>query len=352
MNDVSFNSLLQQALTFGAKRITPSRLPQFIGFVVYAGLIGAVWTGFSLKLDQRVVIAGIVLLLIAAIMTILLLLGATIYPIVLNILVIIVVVGFLTIGGYAVVKIASPDVPIELHLQATLQYADHPSAGRFSVGIAGNQPAVETSSNGYFDLTITPEDINDGKVNLHIESPDHRYAEDQKISVRSTGTTRTTVVLRMASPAPVAADVQTAVDPTEDALEKLRELHKVSVITPDFEDKPPSDVPKYSYGFAWAWSLTQKPLEPLTLIHSREVMEGNGLVEIHKLGDGRLEVVGFVGPETFARYRRGLKSGESITIYSVGWKDGHDVVSVPLNSLVCPTTRSAADGEALDCTIR
>ncbi len=134
---VSFNSLLQQALTFGVKKVSPSVLPQFIGFIVYGGLVGLIWVGVSLKLDQRIIIAGIVLLLLAGIMTLLLLLGTTIYPLVLNILVVVVVVGFLVVSAYAVVKLAAQDTPREMEIQANLRYADGTVAGNLTVSLEG-----------------------------------------------------------------------------------------------------------------------------------------------------------------------------------------------------------------------
>jgi hypothetical protein len=141
-------------------------------------------------------------------------------------------------------------------------------------------------------------------------------------------------------------------DPPEAELEKLRKLHKVSLISPQESDKPPAEIPKNSYGFAWSYALTLKPLIKLTILDSREVMEGNSLFELHKLSDGHIELVGFVGPETFARYRMGLKSGEHITFYSVSWSDAHNVASVPLSSLVCPQDRDANYTVVLECSIR
>jgi hypothetical protein len=198
---ISFNALLQQALTFGVKKITPSRLPQFIGFIVYGGLVAAIWASFSFGLDRRVIGAGIVLLLVMAIMTLLLLMGATISPSVLNALVIVVVVGFLAVSGYSVVEIMAPDSPLEVDLDANLQYADGQSADNFIVRLEGHQIGVTTGLDGYFDLPILKADIHDQKVHLHIESRGRNYAEQQVVSIDpASAKTRTTVVLRLKSP--------------------------------------------------------------------------------------------------------------------------------------------------------
>jgi hypothetical protein len=141
-------------------------------------------------------------------------------------------------------------------------------------------------------------------------------------------------------------------DPFEAELDNLRELHKVSLISAEYAEKPPSQVPKNSYGYGWSFSLLTKPLQPLTFVDTRLTEGSNLLFEIHKLADGHLELVAFVGPETFARYRLGLKPGENITFYSVGWNDAHNAVSVPLKLLACSGYRSTAQSEALDCRIR
>jgi hypothetical protein len=141
-------------------------------------------------------------------------------------------------------------------------------------------------------------------------------------------------------------------DPFEAELENLRKLHQVSLISAEYAEKAPSQVPKNSYGYGWSFALLIKPLTPLTFIDTRETEGSDALFEIHKLADGHLELVGFVGPETFARYRMGLKKGENITLYSIGWKDAHDAVSVPLKSLACSGSRTIARSEALDCMTR
>jgi hypothetical protein len=141
-------------------------------------------------------------------------------------------------------------------------------------------------------------------------------------------------------------------DASETALERLRELHKVLLISPQFDEKPLTEVPKNSYGFAGSGSLLLKPYEELTLLHSRDIEGGWLLFELHKLSDGHIELVGFVGPETYGRYRMGLKSGAEVTIYSMSLRDAHDLVSVPFSSLICPKERYVAVGMALDCNIR
>jgi hypothetical protein len=132
-----------------------------------------IWAGVSLNLDQRLVVAGILLLLLSAIMTLLLLLGAVIHPIVINSLVVVVVLGFLGIGGYVIVGLAAP--PNEMELDANLLDANYKSAEKFAVSLAGHK-GVPTDKHGHFVLRILPLDVHEGKVRLHVESPDGKYA--------------------------------------------------------------------------------------------------------------------------------------------------------------------------------
>ena len=88
----SFNSLLQQALTLGFRKITPSKLPQFVALIIYVALTALIAGGVHFG-EPIVITAGIVLLLLAAIMSLMLTLGASISPVVLNILVVVVVLG-------------------------------------------------------------------------------------------------------------------------------------------------------------------------------------------------------------------------------------------------------------------
>ena len=138
-------------------------------------------------------------------------------------------------------------------------------------------------------------------------------------------------------------------DPFEAELNKLRKLHNVSLISAEYAEKPPSQIPQNSYGYGWSNSLLTSRHRPLTFVDTRVTEGSNLLFEIHKLADGHLELVGFVGPETFARYRMGLKPGENITFYSVGWTDAHDAISVPLRLLACSGSRTTSQSEALDC---
>jgi hypothetical protein len=181
-DSVSFNSLLQQALSFGAKKVTPSRFPAFVGVIVYSALAGLIWGGFVLQVDRKLIVAGVILLLLSGVMSTLLIMGHSVYPIVLNIIVLLVVIDFLGMGAYAIMKLAEPDSLVEYDLHSNLQYKDGPWATDFVINAEGHQDSVTTGPLGYFSLLIRKSEIHKvidektGKeievVHLHVQSPD------------------------------------------------------------------------------------------------------------------------------------------------------------------------------------
>jgi hypothetical protein len=105
-SESAFYRFLQQALTLGAKQVKPSVLPQFIGFLVYAALVGFLASSLFLNRPQ-VTAAAIAMLMIVGIMSILLLfdIGRRIHAIVFDIIILLVVVCFLAISGYAAYRL-------------------------------------------------------------------------------------------------------------------------------------------------------------------------------------------------------------------------------------------------------
>jgi hypothetical protein len=221
----------------------------------------------------------------------------------------------------------------------------HNPIGRAKVNLAEDQKPPQpyyTDSNGVVYVRLS-SDVK--TISLEVMAVGY---DSQTINGLMAHTGTQEILLDPLPPPPTETE-----DPIETALEKLREQHKVSLVSPAFEGKELSEVPKNTYGFQMGEDITYKDRLPLTLMATREVEGSNGLFELHKLKDGHIELVGFVGPETFARYQTGLKSGDHISIYSISWKGAYDLVSVPLNSLVLPKgVRLAADGEVLDCTVR
>lgn len=113
-SESAFYRFLQQALTLGAKRIRPSVLPQFIGFLVYVALVVFLASGLLLNRPQ-VTAAAIVMLMIVGVVAILLLLdiGRKVHAITSNVILLLVVASFLAMSGYAVVRLLADQHPSE-----------------------------------------------------------------------------------------------------------------------------------------------------------------------------------------------------------------------------------------------
>jgi len=75
--------------------------------------------------------------------------------------------------------------------------------------------------------------------------------------------------------------------------------------------------------------------------------------EVHKLADGSAMIVGYVGPETRDRLLEGLKTGETLTLYSRSCEAATNLVAVPAGKLKFKRDRSVTIAKkrlsALDC---
>lgn len=103
----TFYRFLEQALTLGTRGISKSALPRFIGFLVYAALIGLLTSSLLLNLGPQVTASAIVLLMLAGVMSIVLLLEIPkkVRPVIFEIILLLVVICFLGVSTYAVVKL-------------------------------------------------------------------------------------------------------------------------------------------------------------------------------------------------------------------------------------------------------
>lgn len=119
-------------------------------------------------------------------------------------------------------------------------------------------------------------------------------------------------------------------------VDELRTRNKVVRMKDTESDKPLSEVPAGSFGFALPSEL---------MLHSPEQVrvEPRGYAdnfELHKLADGHIELLGYVGPETLDHLRFGLHSGEEVTFYSDAWKDAPNLVAVPISQFKCNRDRT------------
>ncbi len=184
----SFYKLLEQALTLGLKRTSKSQVPQILALVVYAGLAGLLSVGLHVGSSQ-VIAASIALLMVCGILALLIALGTRIHPILLNVLVFVVVLGFLSAGVFAVVKLSSqrePPGPASSGISffnATLLLANGTTASGFEVTVVGSRTAITTQQDGLIRLPLIPGDIEDGKVTLSIETQDHQWGRTRSVAV-------------------------------------------------------------------------------------------------------------------------------------------------------------------------
>lgn len=123
-------------------------------------------------------------------------------------------------------------------------------------------------------------------------------------------------------------------------VQELRKSNNVKPIKEVESGKMLSEIPAGSYGFAGeayiGGALQSSGINALELQPQAPL----DWFELHKLSDGQIDLVGYVGPETLENVRLGLSQGEAITFYSDEWSDAANVVAVPLTKFVCSRARS------------
>lgn len=133
-------------------------------------------------------------------------------------------------------------------------------------------------------------------------------------------------------------DVPTAGSPAifANTLDEMRRRDRVERMKETESEKPISEIPVGSFGFADLVRLEHSYLEVIRLNpHAPE-----GRFELHKLGNGQIKLVAYVGPETVDRLRSGLSKGETVTLCSDSWTEASNLVAIPIESLDCPRSRT------------
>ena len=130
-----------------------------------------------------------------------------------------------------------------------------------------------------------------------------------------------------------------------ESVEELRKHNNVTRIKDVESGKMLSEIPAGSFGFAddieIRRSLRDSRIEELAL----KPHAPDERFELHKLLDGQIELVGYVGPETLEHARSGLSQGEAITFFSDTWTDAANIVAVPLARLSCSRGRTLLLGD-------
>jgi hypothetical protein len=126
---------------------------------------------------------------------------------------------------------------------------------------------------------------------------------------------------------------------------ELRQRHHVRRLSEFESGKTTEEIPADSFGYASPVALQFKRRHPIELYTSGEPLE------VHKLHDGSLMVLGYVGTETYLRLQEGAQNGEKISFYSGPFKAFSHLMSIPVSRIECDRFRSVAAVRVLDCKI-
>ena len=115
------------------------------------------------------------------------------------------------------------------------------------------------------------------------------------------------------------------------SIEELRARNHVTLIPASPSEKTLAEIPANSYGFVFAPYLAHSTPDKLEMYtHSDPTY-----FEVHKLTGSQTEFVGYVGPETQERLRKGLGKGEKLTLYSSPWPKAPNLTAISLRSVKC-----------------
>jgi len=125
-----------------------------------------------------------------------------------------------------------------------------------------------------------------------------------------------------------------------ESVEELRKHNNVTRMKDAESGRMLSEIPAGSFGFAddieIRRSLRDSRIEKLALAPRAP----DDRFELHKLLEGQIQLVGYVGPETLEHVRSGLSQEEAITFFSDTWTDAANIVAVPLARLSCSRGRT------------
>jgi hypothetical protein len=124
----------------------------------------------------------------------------------------------------------------------------------------------------------------------------------------------------------------------------FREQHQVRSLR-DIEDGLDlSRAPNGVFGFTVPWIIG--PQSPLN-----QQREGTAVVELHKLSNGRAELIAFVSQADALRIE--ARSGAiEVSVFPEPWKEAATAVSIPLNEIDSSSERSFKYGYVLDLKMR
>ncbi len=121
-------------------------------------------------------------------------------------------------------------------------------------------------------------------------------------------------------------------------IEELRARNHVTLIPVSKSEKTLAEIPAGSYAFVFGPYIAHSAPNALQMYTHNDPE----YFEVHKLTDGQTEFVGYVGPETQERLRKGLGKGEKLTLYSSPWQKAPNLTAISLRSVKCARSRDIA----------
>jgi hypothetical protein len=126
---------------------------------------------------------------------------------------------------------------------------------------------------------------------------------------------------------------------------ELRQRHGVRRLSQFESGKTTDEIPSGSYGFAYPFEFGYKRNGPIELFSSE------GIFEVHKLHDGSVAVLGYVGTESYLHLQEGAQNGDSLSFYSGPFKAFSHLMSIPINRIECNRVRPVASLRVADCKV-
>jgi hypothetical protein len=121
-------------------------------------------------------------------------------------------------------------------------------------------------------------------------------------------------------------------------IEELRARNHVTLIPASKSEQTLAEIPAGSYAFVFAPYIAHSAPKALQMYSHNDPT----YFEVHKLTDSQVQFVGYVGPETQERLRKGLGKGEKLTLYSSPWPKAPNLTAISLGSVKCARSRDVA----------
>src|SRR5205809_261014 len=156
----AFFGLLEQSLTLGVKRVSPARLPQLFGFVLYVAVAGLLIGMFARTGSRRALLFGFVVLGLLMVLGVLLLLHKVVSHWIVDVLALVTGLSFVAVTAYSIVVLTNsetphpPDREQTVRVFGTVTYENKDVVPRAVVTVLGYPVQAVTSEAGFFELSV------------------------------------------------------------------------------------------------------------------------------------------------------------------------------------------------------